>query len=420
MEYFITDYKIVPPPDAKCAVLEDSIMQKGRRVTAGSMQLGNYISPIDATVVALLEAAGIEILGKTKMDEFGIAGLFADALPDPSGAVSAVSLGTADFALCNDYTGSVAQQAAANGLCYIHPTYGTVSRFGLIPVVSSMDQIGILCKDPQEGFSLLSLIARYDPKDGAMFKNEHDDAREIEYEAKEENQKKSDQGAKTAANPATMAASGHKLEQMLEQSSETQDRIRIAFPRNVFFEFGGEAAVLEYVNAFDSVDIELQYFDLYAQVMQILCCAEINGNLSRYDGIKFGYRTDSFNNLQELYTKSRTEGFGADAKLAVLIGAMMLSEEYYLLHYDKAMRIRRLIKESLEFDKYDLIVMPSAAVANRDKTGSQNNAPSKHPLALHALPRLCGLPAVTMPTSDGGITLIANTRREDMLFALAK
>ena len=368
MEYFITKYDCDCPPASESAVLEDSIMHRGRPVTAGSAILKNFISPLSATVVTRLETAGITILGKTKMDEFGIAGLFIDAPSETSGAVSAVADGAASFALCNDYTGAISRQASARGICHIRPTYGTVSRYGLIPAAPSMDQICILAKTPQEGFRVLSIIAGHDPKDGAMY------------------------------NVQTAADGG--------QRTTESGRLRIGLPKNVLAQTSDISAVEELAKSFDTVEFELKYFDIFSQIMQILCCAEISGGISRYDGIKYGYRPDSFANLHELYTKSRTEAFGQYAKLAAIIGAMALSQENYLRFYDKAMRIRRLIRDCLEFDRYDVIAMPASG-AEPDRR-----------LALNSLPQLCGLPAVTMPFGNG-VTLIADVMREDMLFAMS-
>ena len=403
MDYFITDYGVARQEGVECAVLEDSIMHKGHLVTAGSRMLEGFVSPIDATVVTRLEAAGVQILGKTNMDEFGVSGLFSQAqqctvsstsnlepnLPSSEshapmsddlilssedlvsgsscscGAVSVVADGAAGFALCNDYTGLVGRQAAERGLYYIHPTYGTVSRYGLVPTVPSMDQIGIVCKATNEGRRVLSIISGHDPKDGAMLLD-------------------SDFG--------------------FQNSELGRGEFVIGVPTVA----ASEKAVLDFVKGFDIVDVELDYFDIYAQVMRILCCAELSGNLSRYDGIKFGYRTGSYGDLEELYTKSRTEAFGADVKLALIIGAMVLSQENYARRYDKAMRIRRLIKDSLDFSKYDAIAIPASA--------SSPNAT----LALSALPRLCGLPAISVPTSNGGITLIADRVREDILFSILR
>jgi aspartyl-tRNA(Asn)/glutamyl-tRNA(Gln) amidotransferase subunit A len=364
MDYYTTNYNIDIPDGAECAVLEDSIMHKGRPASAGSKMLENFISPLDATVVTSLEAAGIIIVGKTKMDEFGIAGLFADELPETSGAVAAVAGGAAAFALCNDYTGAVGQQAAKSGLFYIHPTYGSVSRYGLVPAAASMDQIGIVCRNPADGFRLLRIIAGNDPKDGVM-----------------------------AASPVNAECGTQNAELIVGIPANTAGK---AHDRSGLKAAFGSARIFEF---------ELKYFEAYAHVMRILCCAEISGNISRYDGIKYGHRSNSFADLRELYTKSRTEGFGRDAKLAAVTGAMVLSEENYHRYYDKAMRVRRLIRDSLEFDKYDVILFSSTEAAPEWR------------LELHALPRLCGLPSITAPFGAGWISLVADANREDMLIS---
>ena len=356
MGYFATEYDVVRPAVSLCAVLEDSIMHRGRPVTAGSKMLENFVSPLDATVVTRLEAAGFTILGKTKMDEFGVAGLFSETT-GVSGAVSAIAGGVAALALCNDYTGAVSALAAAHGLFYIRPTYGTVSRFGLIPAVPSMDQIGILCKTPEEGFRALAVIAGFDPKDGAMFGAAEPRNAEC--------------GMRNAEYAFRLGLFGMRDTEFLD---EFRDR------------------------GFDAGDIGLEYFDFYGPVMQILCCAELSACLSRYDGVKFGYRAENFSGLSELYIKSRTEAFGQDVKLAAVMGAMVLSQDNYMRYYDKAMRVRRLIKQSLYFDEYDAIITPAPC----------------------ALPQLAGLPAVTMPYRGNVITLITNTMREDTLLSLVQ
>ena len=422
MDYYITKYDTDPPEGAGRAVLEDSIMQKGYPVTAGSKILENFISPLDATVVTRLETAGVCILGKTKMEEFGIYGLFEardgslprcpneteggslsrspdkiaamteDDTPSNSlsrfcGAVAAVADGEADFALCNDYTGAVSREAAARGVCYLHPTYGTVSRFGLIPAVPSMDQIGVVCKTPAEGFRVLSIISGYDEKDGAIF---------------------------TPA--ARQSALPH------------EGAIRLGIPANVMA-LALESEILEGLpENLETVVFELKYFDVYTQVMQILCSAELSGNISRYDGVKFGYRAKDFSGIRELYTRSRTEAFGQDAKVAALLGAMVLSKENYSGYYDKAMRIRRLIKESLEFDKYDVIILPvclnPSPTLPQGSPAMNGDYAYQHPdwqcnngfeAAAHALPMLCGLPAITLPYRGGGVTLVADAGCESIL-----
>jgi len=308
------------------AVIESSIMQEGQPATAGSKMLEDFVSPIDATVTLRLVSAGIRIVGRADMEEFGLS--LTEAVKTYE-TVDFVADGRADFALCNDYTGAVGYAATERGLYYLHPTYGTVSRYGLIPSVTSMDQIGVLFKEPEVGFNVLKVIAGYDPKDG------------------------------------TMKHSGGCGERC---PAETPDLASIRM-----------------------AGFKPKYFEVYTQIMQILCCAEISNNISRYDGVKYGYRAKEYSGLNELYTKSRTEAFGADIKLAAILGAMVLSQENYLRFYDKAMRLRRMIKDSLEFDKYDVI---------------KTDCP--------ILSRLCGLPSLATP----GNVYIAGAGREDFLEVL--
>ena len=340
--------------------IDDAIMQKGQPATAGSKMLANFISPFDATVVTRLEEnTKMKRHSKAGTDEFGASALTLESVDSLPTAVETVKSGTAAVALCNDYAGTIRRSAAANGLNYIHPTYGTVSRFGLIPAVQSMDQIGIVCKSLSDGFSVLEAIAGSDPKDGTMFPE-----------------------ARYAYAPG-------------------KSGIKIGVPANV----AKDPAVAEFVKNFDSVEFELEYFDAYSHVMRILCFAELCHNTNRYDGIKFGYRSEDFHGLKELYTKGRTEAFGFNAKLAAIMGAFILSGETYTSYYDKAMRIRRLIKESLSFDKYDAIILPA-----------HDESDPLMRLAYTALPQLAGLPSVIVPFG-GGISLIADVKCENTLFS---
>jgi aspartyl-tRNA(Asn)/glutamyl-tRNA(Gln) amidotransferase subunit A len=267
-------------------------MQKGRPATAGSKILENFIAPFDAEVVTRLNGE----TKRVKLAEFGVGD--PGALPDDAPL------------LVNDVFGHVRRRASEQGLCYIRPAYGTVSRYGLIPTAASMDQIGIVCKNPDEGFALLSVIA---------------------------------------GSPKNSIPPGGG-EQRLPLSEHVQE-----------------------------------------QVLNILVCAEISGNLSRYDGIKFGYRTASYKGLDELCANTRTEALSPGDKFAVIMGAYVLSQENYERYYLKAMKIRRLIKESLRFDEYDVLVLPVSS-----------------PLAV-----LCGLPSLTF----GDTQLVANVKNENALWA---
>ena len=357
MDNYITDYNVSNP---NAVALEDCIMKKDGLTTAGSKMLENFVAPFDATVVDRLRNAGIPISGKTRMLEFGISGFFDDKPEELSGSVQVVVENSVRYCLCNDVFGMYRRQAAENGLCYIHPTYGTVSRYGLIPLASSMDQIGVLCKNMADGFSLLSVIAGHDPNDGAMFPEQN-----YHYQRAEKDM--------TVCVPSAIV-------------NQTDERTR--------------NAIRAFAERFAVVDDSPEYFDVYQPTMTILSCAEISNNISRYDGIKFGYRAPNSPNLESLYTKTRTEAFGLDAKLAAIMGAMVLSHEHYDAWYAQAMKIRRLIKQSLRFDKYDVIALPIGGHG------------------VTALPLLAGLPSVSFTYQGCGIQLTANVKNENALLTV--
>ena len=367
MKLYTAEYKSAADSSAKAVVLEDCIMKKDSPAASGSRILENFVSPFDATVIDRLISSGYEISAKADMPEFGLPELFKDVSKEkgqsPAPAVEAVLQDTR-FCLCNDLFGSYRRQAAENNLCYLSPTYGTVSRYGLIPMASSMDQIGVLCRDLTEGFELLQHLAGKDPRDGAMYPQE-------------------------------------------KYSYKPLDRdIKLCIPSNVtaLAEDNAAAAMTQLAQSFDSCDTELSCLEAYKQVMYILSCAEISNNISRYDGVKFGYRSPEGKNLESMYTRTRTEGFGTQAKLAAIMGAYVLSGEQYQRRYEKAMKLRRMIYQSLPFDSCDVIALPASI------PGSLYDN-----LALYALPALAGLPSVSFSLKGQGVLLIADVKNESAL-----
>ncbi|HBN85054.1 MAG TPA: hypothetical protein DDZ89_14565, partial [Clostridiales bacterium] len=165
-----------------------------------------------------------------------------------------------------------------------------------------------------------------------------------------------------------------------------------------------QSAIKEFAEKFNSVNVDLEYFDVYKQVMMILSCAEISNNISRYDGIKFGYRASGYKGIDDLYIKTRSEGLGVETKLAAIMGAMVLSKNQYTPYYEQATKIRRLIKESLRFDAYDIIVLPCCI----------SEDPYEN-LSLFALPNLVGLPCASFSYKGQGIQLIANVKNENLI-----
>ena len=309
--------------------LEDSIMRKGLPATAGSKLLQGFNAPFDAAVAERLRDRGFALESGPVAAEFG----WASLPPKASAAVAAVADGRADVALFNDFAGTTGDLAASKGLYTIRPTYGTVSRYGLIPSVCSMDVISIVCKDLRQGFAVLSVIAGHDDRDGV-------------------------------SEPETSYS-----------CAPSPDALTVA--------------------ALDEASLPLP------QVMTILASAELSGNLSRYDGVKFGFRASDFKGLDDLYRKTRTEGFSIDSKLALVVGSMVLSEGLYQKRYHKAMQIRRKLYDQMNalLADADVLTVPPSI-----KGGS-------------LLAPLCGLPSVTLPD---GTRLLAARKRENVLCAAAE
>ncbi|MDR2889493.1 MAG: hypothetical protein LBV33_06615 [Lachnospiraceae bacterium] len=363
--------------------LQESIMQKGHEANAGSTILKGFISPFDAAVVERSSAASIDIAGRVSVDEFSVLTITDDQPEEITPAVERVvadlsgEAGPATAVLCNDLFGKVRRQAAAHNLYYLQPSYGTVSRYGLIPSASSMDQIGILTSNLTDAFMLLTKLAGKDERDGAMY-------------------------------PETAYDYGINSDSHKDKDGTGHTPIRLAFPSNVWAKKADSSACTalftEQPDRFDIVSCELKYFELFRQVLYILSCAEICNNTNRYDGIKFGYRSPNYKSIGDLYVNSRSEALGLDAKLTIIMGAKVLAQENYTPLYEQAMKIRRLIKEAVNFSDYDVIALPT----------SLSGEPYEES-ALHALTALAGLPSITLP-EGGGIQLIANSKREDLLY----
>ncbi|MCL2618248.1 MAG: amidase family protein [Defluviitaleaceae bacterium] len=329
--------------------LENSIMVKDRPATAGSKILENFVSPFSAGVVDKLAESGITIADeRASACEFGIPNLFEKEDAD-------VRI-PADSAICNDIFGVYRKHAAQSGHCYIHPTYGTVSRFGLISLAASMDQAGVFCKDAREGFKLLSAIAGHDERDGAMFP------------------------------------------QKSYSYAPSAGAVKIGLP--------GFAHGLDFAGKLETTAVTLPHFEALKQVMYILFSGEFSNNVSRYDGIKFGFRAEGCRGVNDLYLKTRTQGFGAQTKLAAVTGSMVLSQEKYAPYYEQAMKIRRAVKDGLPFDKCDVIALPATLGGTHYDD-----------MALYALPVLAGLPCLAFSAGGQGVQLIADIHNEQALLA---
>lgn len=404
--------------------VKDNICTKGTRTTAASKMLGNFVPPYDATVVERLHQAGAVVIGKTNLDEFAMGGSTEtsyfgitrnpwdiDRVPGGSsgGSAAAVAAKLAPYALGSDTGGSIRQPCAFCNLTGIKATYGSVSRYGLMAYASSLDQIGTMGKDVRDCAAALSVISGYDPKDSTSVMEKPFDF---------------------------SAAPGGKLRAGQRSNAESLRGLKIGVPRN-YFETGisedVKAAVLEAAGAFEKLGAFVEEFELpiveYAvPAYYIVACAEASSNLSRYDGIKYGYRSENARDLLEIFYKSRSEGFGKEVKRRIMLGSFVLSSGYFDAYYKKALQARGLIKNSFDeaFARYDMILSPVSPT-----TAYRIGAQIEDPLAMYMADiytvsvNLSGLPAVALPCgfgSDGmpaGMQLIGRAFSEAALVGAA-
>jgi Asp-tRNAAsn/Glu-tRNAGln amidotransferase A subunit and related amidases len=359
--------------------VDDTIMIKGTDTEAGSKSLKGFKAPFSATVYKKINNAGMIILGKTAVDEFSIAPIENDLPDEKLGAIDSIKEGITLLGFTNDFSGKYRREAFKKGLYYIKPTYGTVSRFGLVATVSSMDQIGIVSKTTGDGFAALEAIAGYDENDVAMYE------------------------------PAKYK---------FETDKKDLKGFKIGVPLNIvnLLKSKEKEAVLNYINQIKNQGAEVCAFDfdlgllkVLPAVKYILSAAEISNNTNRFDGAKFGYRTENFKDLNDLYLNSRTEGFGLNGKLASIMGCMVLSSEHYEASYFKSMKIRRVLKNLLDdiLNKYDALIMPLK---------------SKNTTEFTSVSTLTGVPSLTIPLNGGaaGIEILTGNFKENILLNIGK
>jgi len=367
------------------AAIKDNICTKGVLTTCSSKMLGNFKPPYSAEAVEKLEAAGVVIIGKLNMDEFAMGGSTETSFYGPTrnpwnvntvpggssgGSAAAVAAEEAFFALGSDTGGSIRQPASFCGITGIKPTYGMVSRYGLIAFASSLDQIGPMGRDISDCAAVLEVIAGHDAKDSTSM-----DAGDYKFtEALVDDVK----GMKIGIPDSYL---GEGIDEEVKQS--------ILAAAEVLREKG--ALVEEFHMDMTKYAIPAYY---------IIASAEASSNLSRYDGIKYGYRTPDFEGLQNVYKKTRSEGFGAEVKRRMMIGAFVLSSGYYDAYYKKALQVKALIKESFDraFEKYDVILGPTAPTTALE-IGANADDPLKRYLGdiYTVSANLAGLPAVSLP-----------------------
>ena len=356
--------------------LDDMILTKAHPTTAGSRMLDGYMSLFDATVAEKLVAGGHEIAGKSPVGELAI-DLVGETNYQGKGAlVDAVKSGEAEAIVCFDVNGSPRRIAAQAGLAFVKPTYGTVSRYGTVSAACSGECVGVMAKSVADCRALLADMVGKDERDATMHADEVCraalEATAVRKVAVLKMGTAADESAEMAAAKAKLTANGIEIAEI-------------------------DAGVIANANT----------------AWNMLMCAELCNNVSRYDGIKYGYRTKNYKNLDELYTNSRTEAFGLLLKTAILYGSDVLSAKNYMGKYDKALRVRRVIVEAFAklFAECDAVLMP---VCSKKAYTAEDSAFAENVYTAPA--SITGLPAVVA----GGVQLMGPAFSDGALLALAE
>lgn len=393
--------------------VKDNICTKGMRTSCASRILENYKAQYDATAIERLNNAGAVVVGKTNMDEFAMGSSNENSAFGPAknpwdtervpggssgGSAVAVASGVVRAALGSETGGSVRQPASLCGIIGLKPTYGRISRYGLVAFASSLDNIGIFGQTSADTAKVLSVIAGRDEHDSTSA-----DVPVPDYEAALDNDIK----GKTFGVPRELFAAG--LDDEVRHSVEgTIDRLK---------EAGANV-----------VDIELPNAKYGIAVYYIIATAEASSNLARYDGVRYGYRAEDTDELRRMYFKTREEGFGAEVKRRIMLGTYVLSSGYYDAYYSKAQKVRSLVKRDYQnaLAKCDLIVTPTSPT-----TAFKIGERSDDPLAMYlsdiytVSANLAGVPAISVPcglSSDKlpiGVQFIGNFWSEGTLLNAA-
>ena len=413
VQKLIDDGKLDGPLAGVPVAVKDNMCTEGMLTTCSSKILGNFVPTFTSEAVINLEKAGAVILGKTNMDEFAMGSTTETSaygetknpwnlehVPGGSsgGSCAAVAAKECFYALGSDTGGSIRQPSSFCGVTGIKPTYGTVSRYGLIAYGSSLDQIGPVAKDVTDCATILEVIASHDEKDSTSVKRDD-----------------------------------------LDFTSALVDDVKgmkIGIPKDYFGEgLDSEVkdAVLNAAKVLEQKGAIVEEFDLslveYAiPAYYVIACAEASSNLARFDGVKYGYRAKDYEGLHNMYKKTRSEGFGPEVKRRIMLGSFVLSSGYYDAYYLKALRVKALIKKAFDeaFAKYDVIIGP-AAPTTAPKLGSSLSDPIKMYLSdIYTISvNLAGLPGMTVPCGTDknglpvGMQLIGNCFEEKKLIQTA-
>lgn len=393
--------------------IKDNLCTKGVKTTCSSKMLENFVAPYDATVVEKLNNEELINLGKLNMDEFAMGAsteysAFAktrnpwnlNTVPGGSsgGSAAAVAANLVPWALGSDTGGSIRQPASFCGVVGLKPTYGLVSRYGLVAFASSLDQIGPITKDVKDAAILLNLIAGHDEKDTTSIERE-----KVDYVKALKNDVKG---------------------------------LKIGVPKEFFGEGINEevkAKLTEAIEKYKELGAEIEEFSLniaeYAlATYYIIACAEASSNLGRFDGIRYGYRTENFDSLKDIYKNSRSEGFGPEVKRRIILGTYVLSSGYYDAYYKKAQQVRTLVKQEFDkaFEKYDVLLTPTSPTVAFE-IGTRSNNPLEMYLAdiCTVSVNIAGLPGISVPCGVDksgmpiGMQLIGNKFQEETILNAA-
>ena len=393
-------------------VIKDNIVIKGRETTCASKILKGFISPYSATVIARLENAGAIIIGKANMDEFAMGSSTENSAFGPTrnpwdiervpggssgGSAASVAIGEGLISLGSDTGGSIRQPASFTGTIGLKPTYGRVSRYGLIAFASSLDQIGPFARRVDSVFNTLSVIDGHDPMDSTSVSKYYD----------------------------------------LDIDKINIKDLKVGIPREYFGE-GISENVKEVVKknidmlserVKDVIEVSLPHTKYALPTYYLIATAEASSNLARYDGVQYGYRAENYEDLIDMYKKTRSFGFGEEVKRRIMLGTYALSSGYYDAYYLKAQKVRTLIINDFKkaFEKVDLLITP-ASPTTAFKLGEK----TKDPLSMYlsdilTIPvNLAGLPALVIPGGKDnkglpvGVQLIAPHFREDLLYKLGR
>lgn len=393
--------------------IKDNMCTKGEKTTCSSKMLENFVAPYDATVIEKLNEEGMVNLGKLNMDEFamGAATEYSafkktknpwnlNTVPGGSsgGSAAAVAAGLVPWALGSDTGGSIRQPASFCGVVGLKPTYGLVSRYGLVAFASSLDQIGPITKDVRDSAMLLNIIAGHDKRDTTSIERPS-----IDYTECLKNDVK---GLKIGV-PKEFFGEGI--------NPEVKEKLQEAIEK--YKELGAEI---------EECSLDIAEYSLAAYY--IIGCAEASSNLGRFDGIRYGYRTENFENLKDIYKNSRSEGFGEEVKRRIILGTYVLSSGYYDAYYKKAQQVRTLVKQEFNkmFEKYDVLLTPTSPTVAFE-IGTRSNNPLEMYLAdiCTVSVNVAGLPGISVPCgvdSKGmpiGMQLIGDKFQEETILNAA-